>query len=188
MTANYSWDISKYGDTFHLYYFVVQDEYRVINNDGEVIENISGWQHGVYETQGGIFRKLEHDWKMVYLARSPGTKCGKIEWNFVVSNQNLCIRTVNLKALVTVFHEASISWEIEGFFDKTDQTKSTIFPINDCTNCYTEELKGSIKLIVRATVSGGQGDSAWQHAQLFRQSLKSEGEPSLLIDIQLENR
>ncbi|XP_034181028.2 N-glycanase Pngl [Osmia lignaria lignaria] len=188
VTANYSWDVSKYGDTFHLCYFVVQDEYRVINNDCEVIENISGWQHGVYETQGGIFRKLEHDWKMVYLARSPGTGCGKVEWNLVVLNQNLCIKTVSLKALVTVFHEASISWEIEGFFDKTDQTKSTIFPINDCTNYYTEELKGSIKLIIRAKVSGGQGDSAWQHAQLFRQSLKSEGEPSLLIDIQLENR
>lgn len=186
--TNYSWDISKYGDTFHLLYSIVQDRYKVTNNDSKVVEQISGWQNGIYESQGGIFRKVEHDWKMVYLVRSPGTSRGKIQWNFVVSNPNLCIKTISLKVAVRTFFEANMSWEVEAFFDKVDQNKSTVFPIDDCTNYYTEELKGSIKLILTATVSGGQGDCAWQHAQLFRQSLKSEDDQSLVLDIQLENR
>ena len=35
----------------------------------------------------------------------------------------------------------------------------------------SEELSGSKSLTLKATLSGGKGDVAWQHAQLFRAKL-----------------
>ncbi|CAK9823570.1 Peptide-N(4)-(N-acetyl-beta-glucosaminyl)asparagine amidase [Anthophora retusa] len=117
-TAKYSWDVSKYGEAFHLHYSIVNDAYTVTDNDDKVLMDLSGWQNGVNEAQGGMFRKNENDWKRAYLARSPGSR----------------------------------------------------------------------KLILTATVSGGEGDCAWQHAQLFRQSLENKDDRSLSIDIQLKDR
>ncbi|XP_053985786.1 peptide-N(4)-(N-acetyl-beta-glucosaminyl)asparagine amidase [Hylaeus volcanicus] len=187
-TANFSWDVSKYGETFQLYYSVVKDTYKVTSNDGKILETVTGWQNGVNSEQGGIFRKLENDWKMVYLARSMGSTRGHVKWNFVVTNPNLCVSTFSLRAMVTTFHGANISWQIQAFFDDTPQSKSLMLPINDCTNYHTDQLKGSVKLILTATVSGGQGDCAWQHAQLFRQSLNAEEDESLIVHIQVTNR
>ena len=35
----------------------------------------------------------------------------------------------------------------------------------------SEELSGSKSLTLKATLSGGKGDVAWQHAQLFRSKM-----------------
>ncbi|XP_043518804.1 peptide-N(4)-(N-acetyl-beta-glucosaminyl)asparagine amidase [Frieseomelitta varia] len=185
---NYSWDVSKYGEAFHLQYSVVKDMYKITDDNGTVLMEISGWQYGTKEFEGGMFRKVEHDWKMTYLSRSPGTICGKIKWCFVVANPNLYLKTFHLQATTKIFHEANISWDIEALFDNANQNKSVVLPINDVSNYRTYQLKGATKLILTATVSGGQGDSAWQHAQIFRQNLENEDDRSLVIDIELENR
>ncbi|KOC65312.1 Peptide-N(4)-(N-acetyl-beta-glucosaminyl)asparagine amidase [Habropoda laboriosa] len=187
-TTDYSWDISKYRDAFHLHYSIVNDAYTVTDNDDKVLMYLSGWQNGVNEAQGGMFRKNEYDWMVVYLARSPGSNSGKVKWHFVVSNSNLCVKTFDLRATVKVFQNANVSWEVEGFFDNANQNKSVVLTINDCSNYHTDQLKGSLKLILTASVSGGEGDCAWQHAQLFRQSLENKNDRSLSIDVQLENR
>lgn len=36
-----------------------------------------------------------------------------------------------------------------------------------------EKVKNSSVVLIRATLSGGKGDNAWQHSQLFRQEMKS---------------
>ncbi|XP_043250570.1 peptide-N(4)-(N-acetyl-beta-glucosaminyl)asparagine amidase [Colletes gigas] len=185
---NYSWDVSKYGEAFHLYYSIVKDTYNVINNDGKILTSVFGWQNGVSGIEGEVFRKVENDWKTVYLSRSPECTSGQIKWSFVVTDPNLCVSTFNLQAMVTVYHGANIFWQLEAFFDDTDQSKSQIFPINDCSNYRADQLEGSVKLILTATVSGGQGDCAWQHAQLFRQSLKNEDDRSLIVNIEMKNR
>ncbi|CAK9823571.1 Peptide-N(4)-(N-acetyl-beta-glucosaminyl)asparagine amidase [Anthophora retusa] len=187
-TAKYSWDVSKYGEAFHLHYSIVNDAYTVTDNDDKVLMDLSGWQNGVNEAQGGMFRKNENDWKRAYLARSPGTSSGKVKWHFVVLNKNLCVRTFDLRATVKEFQNGKVLWEVEGFFDDASQSKSVVLIINDCSNYHTDELKGSRKLILTATVSGGEGDCAWQHAQLFRQSLENKDDRSLSIDIQLKDR
>ena len=186
--ANYSWDISKYGPTFRVHYSIVKDIYRIVNDDGSILEEISGWQNGANEIQNGIFRKAESDWKMVYLARSPGTNSGQLKWNFVVSNPTFCVAAFDLQAAVTSFHGATVQWQIEAIFDDIESSKTLVFPIDDCSNYHTDQLKGAVKLILTAVLSGGNGDSAWQHAQLFRQSLENTEDRSLIVNIRLENR
>ena len=53
-----------------------------------------------------FYRKIEHDWNMVYLSRSPSTHCediGVAEWKFDVSKFSL-ISSVKLNVESTTFH------------------------------------------------------------------------------------
>ncbi|EFN73808.1 Peptide-N(4)-(N-acetyl-beta-glucosaminyl)asparagine amidase [Camponotus floridanus] len=182
---NYIWDVSKYEQTFELQYNIVKDIYHIVHNDGTILEQKSGWQEGINTTDGGIFRKVEDDWKMVYLARSPDAQCGRIKWTFKIANSKLYLETFNLKAKSEVFHEASVSWKIEAVFS---DDKVIAIPISNCNNFYTEEIQKAVKLDIIVTLSGGQGQLAWQHAQLFRQSLENIEEPSMIVSIRLKNR
>lgn len=47
-------------------------------------------------------------------------------------------------------------------------------------------LTGSAEVVVEAELSGGDGEAAWQHAQLFRQSLKDTETSSFEILVQME--
>ncbi|XP_014477524.1 PREDICTED: peptide-N(4)-(N-acetyl-beta-glucosaminyl)asparagine amidase [Dinoponera quadriceps] len=182
---NYIWDISKYGQTFELRYNVIQDIYEVVRNDGTSLEQINGWLEGINSTCGGVFRKTEDDWKMVYLARSEGAKYGRVTWTFKITSPELYIKTFNLKAKTQVFHKASVSWEIEAIFD---DNRTTVIPIAQSSDFHTKKVEKAVKLNLSATLSGGKDGIAWQHAQLFRQSMESAEEPSMLITIQLENQ
>lgn len=160
----------------------------ITDNNGKALMDISGWQNGTNEIEGGMFRKEEHDWKVTYLCRSPGVTSGKVKWYFVVTKPNLYVKTFHLQATIKIFHEANVSWEVEAIFDNVNQNKSVILPISDVSDYHTDQLKGAVKLILTVTVSGGQGNCAWQHAQIFRQSLESKDDKSLVINIELENR
>lgn len=48
-------------------------------------------------------------------------------------------------------------------------------------------LSGSSELTVAATLEGGDGEASWQHAQLFRQSLKQSDDSSFEILVHLED-
>lgn len=48
-------------------------------------------------------------------------------------------------------------------------------------------LSGSAEFIIVAELSGGDGDTSWQQAQLFRQSLKETDESAFEILVQLED-
>lgn len=182
---SYIWDVSKYGQMFELRYNIVKDIYHVVQNDGKILEQKSEWQEGVNTTDGGIFRKVENDWKMVYLARSPQTQHGYIKWTFKIANSELYLETCSLKAKSEIFHGASVSWKIEAIFS---DDKMIVIPISNCNSFYTEQVRNAVKLDIIATLSGGQGELAWQHAQLFRQSLENIEETSMIINIQLKNR
>lgn len=180
----YIWDISKYGQTFELQYNIIKDIYHVVLNDGTTLEQISGWQEGINTMDGGVFRKIEHDWKMVYLARSPQAQCGYVKWTFKITNSELYLEMFSLKAKSEVFHGANVSWKIEAIFS---DDKMVVIPISNCNNFCTEEVRKAVRLDIIVTLSGGQDQLAWQHAQLFRQSLESVEEASLIINIQLKN-
>lgn len=49
-------------------YSIVNDVYEQIDKEGSVIQQVKGWQHGIYKSKD-IFRKHEFDWNCVYLAR-----------------------------------------------------------------------------------------------------------------------
>lgn len=185
-SAKHVWDVSKFGNVFQLYYSIIKDAYKVTKNDSQVLMDMSGWQNGAYEVEGGMHRKEEHDWKTVYLSRSPGFDRGKVKWCFHVTNPSLCVKTFALRATVEVFLEANVSWEVEAVFDNERRDKSIVLPIDSWY--VTDKLRGSVKLILTATVSGGTGDCAWQCAQLFRRSLTAGNDCSFSVHIQLENR
>lgn len=185
---NYIWDISKGGKSFILQYFIVRNVYKVIYSDGYILEQKSDWQEGVNCVEGGIFHKTENDWKVAYLSRSANAEYGYVKWSFEVRNPDLCIETFNLQAKTTVFHGANISWEVEGFFPSIKkENTSVVIPICTCDNFTTEKLKGATKLNITVKLSGGKGDLAWQHAQLFRESLNNTEKPSMTITIKLNN-
>lgn len=162
--------------------------YKVIYSDGYILEQKSDWQEGVNCVEGGIFHKTENDWKVAYLSRSANAEYGYVKWSFEVRNPDLCIETFNLQAKTTVFHGANISWEVEGFFPSIKkENTSVVIPICTCDNFATEKLKGATKLNITVKLSGGKGDLAWQHAQLFRESLNNTEKPSMTITIKLNN-
>lgn len=46
-------------------------------------------------------------------------------------------------------------------------------------------LTGSAEVVVEAELTGGDGEAAWQHAQLFRQSLKDTESSSFEILVEM---
>lgn len=44
-----------------------------------------------------------------------------------------------------------------------------------------DAFKGSFELTLTITVSGGNGDNAWQHAQLFRQPINDAQFPFEIV-------
>lgn len=72
------------GKTFHLTYSCASDEYiRQSDNN----KKTSGYQVMVNKAEN-LFRKMEHDWKMAYLAREEGTDKAEIVWKFDFTGRN----------------------------------------------------------------------------------------------------
>lgn len=58
-----------------------------------------------------VLRKEEHDWKMVYLARTEETDQAIIEWKVDVSTRKLAIKDVQLRCDTKVYESGRIAWE-----------------------------------------------------------------------------
>jgi peptide-N4-(N-acetyl-beta-glucosaminyl)asparagine amidase len=122
-----------------------------------VLETGNDWSEWHYESQN-MFRKVEHDHKMVYLSRTENSTSGIIQWNFNFDNQ--VVKSFQLKCDTKTFESGRIKVE---FFNASGQI--------------VENFIGESKFSIRVHLSGGNGDCAWQHAQLFRQSSNSEEFP-----------
>lgn len=181
----FQWIIPRGVSSYELAYSINNDAYtsKNISND-KIIETKKNWLNGIEQLKGKVFRKEEQDWKMVYLARSPESTTSKITWTFVVEDETKCIDSLEYQVSTTTFHEAVVKWEVEGVLHSNDQ-KLKFVSGSDKYN--SKDLKGAIKISLSATFSGGTGDMAWQHAQLFRQSLDSKDIP-MIIRISLIDR
>lgn len=179
------WLIPKGTEHYELRYFIVKDIYEVSIQNDEKIETKIGWQEGIDENEGGIFRKEELDWKMVYLVRSPKNEVGFLSWTFELSDEKLVMSKLKLNALIGTFQSGNVKWEIKKFFPQGSEIEK--FTINTSEN-FEIDLKKAVRVNVKAILSGGNGELAWQHAQLFRQSLNQKDEHSMKINISLEKR
>ncbi|KAJ8020029.1 Peptide-N(4)-(N-acetyl-beta-glucosaminyl)asparagine amidase [Holothuria leucospilota] len=142
---------------FHVRYCCASDTYIRVSNQNSSME---GWESCVFKQQN-IFRKEEFDWNMVYLAREEGTPRSFISWKFDCSKTDLKINHVTVKACSTTFQSGNIVWSL------SDGEKSV--RLSDGTNFEDfTDFRGSTKLILEAKLTGGEGDVAWQHTQLFR--------------------
>lgn len=148
----------KLSKQFNIRYSCAKNSYeRTVNS--EVVETTKDWKDWVYQSEN-IFRKVEHDHKMSYLSRSEDSTSGMLQLKF--NFDKFTIQSIDLKFETKTFETGKVFLE---FLDSLDQ----IVP--------KEKLKGSSKFSIRVRVSGGSGDCAWQHAQLFRQSLNSNDFP-----------
>lgn len=159
----------------HVKYCASKDQYQRVSNHDEVIP---GWDQCVWQKEA-VFRKVESDWKMVYLARTEGFSSGKVSWKFDFSPAGMKIKSVSVMAQSRTFESGTVCWKLHSGQNSEDfsgdgETRS--FP----------SLSGSADFVIVAELGGGDGDVAWQHAQIFRQSLETD-EASFEILVQLEN-
>ncbi|XP_029298561.1 peptide-N(4)-(N-acetyl-beta-glucosaminyl)asparagine amidase isoform X2 [Cottoperca gobio] len=153
-----------------------RDQYCRVSNDSEVIQS---WEQCVWRKES-VFRKVEEDWQMVYIARTEGSSTGTISWKFDFAPAGMKMKSVSITASSHTFHSGKACWHLQAGPITTEFSgdgKMQSFP----------SLSGSSEFIVVAELSGGEEESSWQHSQLFRQSLKETEESSFEILIHFED-
>ncbi|KAK5620096.1 Peptide-N(4)-(N-acetyl-beta- glucosaminyl)asparagine amidase, partial [Crenichthys baileyi] len=159
----------------HVHYSAPKDQYCRVSSSSEIIPN---WDQCVW-TKESVFRKVEDDWKMVYIARTEGSSVGKISWKFDFAPAGFKIGSVSIMASSHTFHSGKVCWSLQSGQITTEFSgdgRLQSFP----------SLSGSSELIVAAELSGGEGETSWQHSQLFRQDLNDQ-ESSFEVIIQLQD-
>ncbi|XP_030644868.1 peptide-N(4)-(N-acetyl-beta-glucosaminyl)asparagine amidase [Chanos chanos] len=169
-------DTEKRGKVFHLRYNVTTDCYCRVHNGSQTI---SGWSSVVWR-KDSVFRKEENDWHMVYLARTEGSSTGRISWKFDCAPVGMKIKTASVRANSQTFHSGSVRWTVSTGHNTTELS-------GDGKKHTVPNVSGSTELVVEAQLSGGEGESSWQHAQLFRQSLKDVEESSFEVLVEMED-
>ncbi|XP_035648869.1 peptide-N(4)-(N-acetyl-beta-glucosaminyl)asparagine amidase [Oncorhynchus keta] len=165
----------KSGRVFHLRYNSTKDHYCRVSNDSE---DIQGWDKTVWRKES-VFRKLENDWQMVYLARTEGSSSGKISWKLDCAPVRMKIKTVSVRACSQTFHSGTVRWGLQSGQNTTEFS-------GDGEMHLLLGLSGSSELVLEAELAGGEGESSWQHSQLFRRSLNEPEESSLEILVEME--
>ncbi|XP_059609214.1 peptide-N(4)-(N-acetyl-beta-glucosaminyl)asparagine amidase [Phlebotomus argentipes] len=145
---------------FNLRYSCSRDVYEKYHKgpgqETRVTESMKAWSTCQYSSRN-VFRKVEHDWKMTYLARTEDTSEASIEWRFDFTAQDLRISSVFINFESKVYENGRISLL---FMNESGEIVRDVL-----------KLRNSRKFVVKAVLSGGKGDVAWQHTQLFRQEL-----------------
>uniref|UniRef100_A0AAR2LKG1 Peptide-N(4)-(N-acetyl-beta-glucosaminyl)asparagine amidase n=1 Tax=Pygocentrus nattereri TaxID=42514 RepID=A0AAR2LKG1_PYGNA len=161
---------------FHLQYNVTKDCYCRVHSGQE---EIPGWETGAWKSES-VFRKEEHDWQTVYLARTEGSSSGRVCWRVVCAPVGLRIKAVSVRAISQTFHSGTVRWSLRS-------AQTTVQFLGDGGMHSLAGFSGSTELVVEAELSGGDGDAAWQHAQLFRQSMKETETSSFEILVEMED-
>ncbi|VDK44765.1 unnamed protein product [Anisakis simplex] len=141
---------------YRLEYNCAKDEYK----RGENV--IGGWENLISKHKD-VFRKEEVDWKMCYLCRREGKSNGELCWSFDLDG--LSIKTFSV--------------QLNGITKYEDGNILVLVCCGDTCNMLPESGHLTIespkdgRIDVKVLFSGGIGQLAWQHAQLFRSELKS---------------
>uniref|UniRef100_A0A8C3G5Z2 Peptide-N(4)-(N-acetyl-beta-glucosaminyl)asparagine amidase n=1 Tax=Cyclopterus lumpus TaxID=8103 RepID=A0A8C3G5Z2_CYCLU len=147
----------------HVRYSATKDQYCRVSNNSEVIQS---WDQCVWSKES-VFRKVEQDWQMVYIARTEGSPVGKVCWKFDFSPAGMKIKSFSIMASSQTFHSGKVCWLLEAGQSTTEFS-------GDGKMQSVQSLSGSSEFIVVAGLSGGEEETSWQHSQLFRRSLKEK--------------
>lgn len=149
----------------HIQFLPGLDQYRRGPNSKE--GPVLGWQNGASNVNS-IFRKEEVDWKMVYLARKEGCQKGSITWSVDLSGSGLVVDSIKLALASKVFETGQVNALVCGA-DCCVKVPTE----NPDTSISTTALGGASSIKLTVDLSGGNGNIAWQHSQLFRTEVGS---------------
>eukprot|EP00117_Sycon_ciliatum_P044623 scpid44498/ scgid32167/ Peptide-N(4)-(N-acetyl-beta-glucosaminyl)asparagine amidase; N-glycanase 1; Peptide:N-glycanase len=140
---------------------------------------LRGWKSGIFMAEN-VQRKVENDWKMAYLARRSGGSEASATWTLDLSSHSCTVDRASVCVKGDVFGSGRISWSVSAdngaLVELDSNSQGGAMP----------ELDGATMITVTASMQGGDGDVAWQHTQLFRQS--SEEKLLCPLDIDLSVR
>ena len=91
-----------------LRYSCVNDEYLRVSDN----ESVTRCWNSLINEAVTVFRKEEHDWKMVYLARQEGTEFGKVVWKFDLGSRNMCVDRVEINVESTCYENGRVHWTL----------------------------------------------------------------------------
>lgn len=150
---------------FELKYSTATDKY--------IHDNIvhKGWQNGVYNYDS-LIRKEELDWKRVYLCREVNCERSTIEWRFDFSSSGLVVQVIKLIYTTTLFNSGQVEWTIFG-----NDLSVNLPVIEHYQETIIDKMNGSQSVTLIASLFGGSGEVAWQHSQIFRQSIDDQEYP-----------
>lgn len=194
-------------------YSTVKDAYSILSegssdkNSGEQVAVVSRWSSGARQ-YSNIQHKVEHDWKMCYLARTQGSSKAFIEWYFDLdTSECAAVAAATSAAALTgrALNKIDLRFEtkcfesgrIELVLDLVNADGSkTQLNLSDDSSMIKKTMNGNqaswstssdgyvidlskyrcdLRAVrVRADLSLGSGDCAWQHTQMFRQSLNDD--------------
>jgi peptide-N4-(N-acetyl-beta-glucosaminyl)asparagine amidase len=96
-------------------YSPIQDAYyRSMAGDIEQgsAPTLKGWSSGAFKFTH-IFRKEEHDWNMVYLAREGTASSGSVSWKVDLSGTGFVVDCALIKAQHACFSDGEVQWTIK---------------------------------------------------------------------------
>ncbi|VDM33360.1 unnamed protein product [Hydatigera taeniaeformis] len=118
-----------------------------------------------------IARKVEKDWKMVYLARKAGCQSyedGVVEWLVDLSDTEYSVRSVTLFATMAIFEERSkVTLDVTTDTSKSRSLSAGSAPLSACADFAGAK---QVRLTARLWNELENTDSSvWQKSQIFRQ-------------------
>lgn len=163
-------------------YNTVKNTYYVSNGP-----DIKNWSAAA-SSYSNIQYKIEHDWQMCYLARTNGSAKSFIEWLFRLEKGDQKLKKVDIRFekkcyesgkinLILVISRLNSENEVVLTEDENISKVSNDVSIRFANGIYSIDFSqlenADLKTLkIRAEMSLGNGENAWQHTQLFRQSLK----------------
>lgn len=151
--------------TVTIQYSSSSDVYQMLVN-GKKSTEMKHWSSGTFN-HSNILMKKELDWKQVYLARQEGGSEGTITWKFQIQSEERRFTTIEVNFLFSTFENGNVNVKLDSGDLSLEITKEA--------NAFkTSAFAGSSNISLTASLSGGKGDTSWQHAQLFRQPLNDD--------------
>ena len=128
----------------------------------------AGWDSCVFSAQS-VQRKVERDWRQAYLCRTEGAAAGSVSWRLELADSGLAVERLRVRHPAAQFGSGRVRWTLKfagtGVDLSGDETENVSLP----TGCDT------VTLVAR--LEGGEGDNAFQQAQLCRAPLDGPDAP-----------